>query len=228
MLAIRKIRGNQGFTIIELTIASSIFAIILLVVAAGVIEFTRQYYKGVVTSKTQTATRNIMSEISQSVQYSSDVETSLPPSGNTKGFCVDNKTFSYILGQQINDSGTNTSDQGRHGLVVDSNATCTATTTPNVPTSAALPGTSTELLGNGMRLSALDVTDNGSGLYIIHVRVLYGSADSFVTSTGTRLTPGTAASLAASEWPKVICAGDRPSSAFCAISDLTTTVQERI
>ena len=96
------------------------------------------------------------------------------------------------------------------------NGQCSASTKPVAPwpTSAAFPAAITngrELLGNHMRLGTLDITPNGS-LYTIHLRVIYGDND-LLSDT--------------SDFSKASCVGSIPGSQFCAVSDLTTTVQKR-
>jgi len=211
---------NGGFTIIELMIASSVFAILLLVVTAGILSFTRQNYKGIVSTRTQTVARSITAEVSQAIQFGSNVNIGLPGSGSEKGFCIDNKLFSYILGQQVMDKGgLPANHQGYHGLVVNSSGvSCNVTTAPMLlPAVPTLAANQRELLGNNMRLAALDVAANGD-LYTIHVRVVYGddvALSPAVTSTTTN-------------WPGEHCVGDSNGSQYCAISDLTTTVQKRL
>jgi prepilin-type N-terminal cleavage/methylation domain-containing protein len=220
--------NNRGFTILELTIASSVFAIILLVIAAGVIAFTRQYYKGIVTTKTQAAARAIMSEVNQSLEFSRTANFDLA-SGSTEGFCVDNKLFSYIIGRQVKDGTSVNADKGPHGFVVDSSAPlCSDTTAPNVPNAFAAGDGQRELLGDNMRLSVLSVEQGDNNLYTVHVRVIYGDAEVLVDDTGTALTAASAAGLSEDDWASVKCSPDKANSEFCAISDLTTTVQKRL
>jgi len=211
---------NGGFTIVELMIASSVFAVLLLVISAGVMSFTRQYYKGVVTTKTQTTARSIMSEVTQAIQFSSTVYTGLSSgSGSEKGFCVDNKLFSYIIGQQVMDKGgLVVNHQGYHGFVVDSGgSSCTTTTVPMaLPLGSALGPGQRELLGDKMRLAALNISVNGD-LYLVRVRVLYGQ-DSVLSPAVTSVT----------DWSKEACANDSAGSQYCAVSDLTTTIQKRL
>lgn len=205
---------EQGFTILELLVASTVFAVILLVVAIGVIRFTNGYYKGITSSKTQSTARSIIAEISQSLQFGKNM-TPLAGSGGVGGLCIDNTLYSYAIGQQVTDSAPNASKhQGYHGLVVSTSGDCSAAT-PTVPNASSLPATSRELLGQHMRLSALTVTAAGS-LYTIHVRILYGDDD--------LLTPAVSG---ATNWANEICAGISGSQ-FCAVSDLTTTVERRL
>jgi hypothetical protein len=86
-----------------------------------------------------------------------------------------------------------------------------------VPNSSSpLAGTARELLGPHMRLGALDITSAGS-LYTVHVRVIYGDDD--------LLTPTVSGST---DWNSELCSGTTAGSQFCAVSDLTTTVKQRL
>jgi prepilin-type N-terminal cleavage/methylation domain-containing protein len=219
--SVKTTKASAGFTILELLIATSVFSVILLVISTGVISFSRQYYKGVNSSNTQAAARAIMSETTQAIQFGQTIATNIPssPADNKTAFCVDNKLFSYIIGQQVTDASPNPAKhQGFHGLVVNSNGvTCGAVgTVPQVPTVSTLALGQRELLGEHMRLSALDVQTADSSLYTIHVRVIYGDDD--------LLTPAVSATT---DWSKENC-DSQSGSQFCAVSDLTTTVQKRL
>lgn len=213
--------ASAGFTILELLIASSVFAVIMLVVAVGVLRFTNDYYGGVTDSKTQAATRAIMATISQSIQFGENV-TALSGSGGVQGLCIDNTLYVYHVGQQVTDSSPVISKhQGYHGLAAMTGNDCsgsipaTMSNPLQLPGSSALPTGARELLGQHMRLSALDVTSTGD-LFTVHVRVIYGDDD--------LLTPSLPA---APNWAIENCAS-QAGSQFCSVSDLTTTVQRRL
>lgn len=218
MLMIQSVRRmrQRGFTILELMIASSVFAVILLVVAVGVTQFSNQYYKGVTSTKTQAATRSVMAEISQAIEFSKTVAVIPAGANGVAGLCVDNALYSYKIGQQVVDTSPNASlHQGYHGLVVGSTGSCTAGSVPSLPTTPGVPAGSRELLGRYMRLSALDVNNVGD-VYTVHVRVIYGD--------DTLLFPAVSSST---NWANEQCS-NATGSKFCAVSDLTTTVQQRL
>ena len=207
-------RQSAGFTILELMIAATVFSIILLVVAIGVISFTNDYYKGVTSSKTQAVARSIINTVSESIQFDKRVSTSLSGSSGTQGICIDNTLYSYVIGQQVTDANPDgTKHQAYHGLIADTGGCGT----PNVPNSnTALASTQRELLGRHMRLGALDVSAAG-GLYTIRVRVIYGDDD--------LLVPGVTGST---DWSRELCGSNIIGGQFCAVSDLTTTVKQRL
>jgi hypothetical protein len=65
-----------------------------------------------------------------------------------------------------------------------------------------------------MRLGDLTINPLGGGAYTVHVRVIYGDSDVLTSPNG-------------SDWSNVTCQGGAGSQ-FCAVSDLTTTVQTRL
>lgn len=212
---------QTGFTILELMVATMVFAVILLVVAVGVIRFTESYYKGITSAKTQSAARAIMDEISQSIQFGKNV--SFPVSAGLGTVCVDNTLYTYKIGQQVTDSTPFLAHQSYHGLIATVGGDCsgsvplTISTALNAPATSALPSGSRELLGAHMRLSDLTVQPVGGNLYTIRVRVIYGDDD--------LLTPPVAGSTV---WANELCNGQVTGSQFCAVSDLSTTVERRL
>jgi prepilin-type N-terminal cleavage/methylation domain-containing protein len=216
----QKIVDSRGFTIIELLIATAVFSVIMVVITAGIISFTRQYYKGVITSNTQTTARTIMSQVTQAIQFGGSITTGLV-NGSTEAFCVDNKMYSYIIGQQVNDGGANAAmHQNYHGLVADNTgAGCDAATVPpSLPTVSQLGADQREMLGDKMRLSALDISTPDGQTYTVHLRIIYGEDD---------LLEPSVASLPI-DWSKEKCQLNRATLQYCAITDLTTTIQKRI
>jgi hypothetical protein len=201
-------------------IASAVFAVILLVVAVGVISFTDSYYKGITSSDVQSTARAIMAEVSQSLEFG-QTWTKLSVNGAVDGYCVDNTLYSYELGQQVTSSSPNTSqDQGYHGLVVSNGSASCQAATPSLPNSATLVAPLRELLNQNMRLGAFDITQIESQLYSVRVEVIYGANDLLTNSSNLP-------SLGDTQWSTESCAGGTGSQ-FCAVSDLTTTVEQRL
>lgn len=210
--------GSQaGFTILELMIAASVFAVILLIVATGVISFTNSYYKGVTASKTQEAARSILNTISQSIQFGQHVSVpQLSGDGTTYDMCIDDTLYAFRPGQEVTDAVPFGPDQGYHGLVAVPND-CDMSAT--LPTTANL-ASGRELLGQHMRLNYLNISQNGN-LFTIRLRIIYGDDDLLVQP----LPPAPKAWMSTNE----SCGGsNQAGEQFCAVSDLTTTVEKRI
>jgi len=214
--------GQRGFTILELMIATSVFSVILLVAAAGILSFTNKYYKGVTASTTQAAARAVLSDITQNIQLSSG--SVLSDVNNGVGFiCVNgSQQYAFRLGGPVVGSGN------RHAMVKDSDSACE---NADVLGQTTLNATQREMLGDHMRLATFDVTPGPAArtpTYIVHIRLIYGEYD-LMTINGHDLT---AAQDVDAQWwanngSQVTCKST-VGSQFCAVSDLSTTVQVRV
>jgi len=203
-------KHSKGFTIIELMIATTVFSIILLLVTYGILQIGRTYYKGVTETKTQDTARAALDNITQAIQFDSGA-VSAQSNGivpNVKYvICIGNVRYSAYLGHILIDDSTH------HALVQDTESTPCADNTaiPGLDGSTPMSSSATELMAPLMRVAALDVTDLSGGLYKVHIRVVYGNDVDLVNPT----------TLTAS------CDGGQINQ-FCAVSDLTTTVEKRV
>jgi prepilin-type N-terminal cleavage/methylation domain-containing protein len=207
---------EKGFTIVELMIATSVFAVVLLVATLGILQITRVYFKGVTETTTQNVARSVMDTVAQAVQFSGGnvlptiAGTATPTS--PRAFCIGNQRFSYDLGYQLKDSSPNvTNHQAYHVLAVDNYAGCTQTAAQSLNT-AALASGSRELISPNMRLTKFTVESQGDNLYKITIRIAYGDDDLLSNPTD----------------PNAICKGVRAGTQFCSISELSTIVVKRV
>lgn len=211
-------QSNRGFTLLELMVATSVFTVILLVLTVGVISFSKSYFSSVTRSNTQAVARAVVNDITQSIQYGKQVKTGLV-NGNSKGFCIDSTLYSYALGYKVT-SSPGGGYQSRYGLVKSTGTVCAASTPYEVTTLASLPLSSDhELLGDNMRLLQLDVQEVSDGTYEVSVRVASGDDDLLGIATGFVATSD-------ADWLTFGCQGGSGTQ-FCALSNLTTTVQQR-
>lgn len=203
-------RRDRGFTIIELLVATMVFAVVLLVVSSGILQITRVYYKGVTESNTQNTARSIMDVISQSIQFGGGdvIGTASAPAPSTDyAFCVGNQQFSYRLGWQSEDKAEDIpNNQLRHVLVQRSASDCN----PQDLSSQSIVGR--DLVGTHMRLANLVVQNVGPNLYRVQVRVVYGDNDLLFNPTATNAS----------------CKGQQAGTQFCATAELSTIVVKRV
>lgn len=207
--------ASDGFTIIELTIATTVFSMVLLLLSYGLIQIGRSYNKGVTTARTQEAARSIVDEITRSIQFSGGT-IAVTPSNASDGtpfvLCIDEQRYSVVLDRQVKDSPQGSS-QVRDALVVDTYPGCNASS-PVLPLNnvnfsiSSVPG-ARELLPVNMRLATLSLTNNGSDLYYLTVRVVAGEDDILDAAHDN-------------------CANVRTGTQFCAVSELSTVVQKRL
>lgn len=188
--------SSAGFTIIELMVAMSVFAAMLLILAAGVIHFTNDYFRSVTQTKTQTVARNVANDIAASIEFGRKISQGQDTTNTYKYLCVDNTMYVW----QVNPKPIGPGNP--HALMRNSSATdCT-------PQDFS---TGVELLGSGMQVSVLDIAqDPATKLWSVHVRVASGD---------NTLLSGPQRNLACNSGA---------GSQFCAVSDVTTVVMQRI
>lgn len=224
----KKSTNQKGFTLIELMIASSLFAVILLVVSIGLLQIGRVYFKGITSAYTNEVTRNVIEDISEAIQLSGeDVTNPIAPSGAIRGFCVGPRRYSYQRGQ-LKDTGP---IGVRHALVVDVLDECNGTgpgvTSPTTVQNinGALTPNSRELLGEHMRIVNLAVTNLGGGFYQVTVRVIYGDDDLLCSPSLNDCNTNGVTNVTLTD---LQCKPSERGGQFCSAAELTTTIQRRI
>jgi len=204
---------SGGFTILELMIATMVFAVVLMVVTIGILQVARVYYKGVTETNTQNTARFIIDTIAQTIQFSGGNVTTTPSSplaGTDYAFCIGNRQFSYRLGWQVENGLNPTQNQTWHALVQNTTAGCSSSSAAQNLSNQTISGR--DLIGRHMRLSNLVVQNLGANQYRVTVRVVFGDNDllsnpTTATSTCQNVTAGTQ---------------------FCAVSELSTVVLKRV
>lgn len=114
-----KFLNTRGFTILELMIALTILSVILVMSSVILIQIGAFYVKGVNIANLQAANREVVSDISQSIQFgaSKPVACTVPaskvncyagisPAGaptvnSIYSYCVDNTRYSYVLDHEL-------------------------------------------------------------------------------------------------------------------------------
>ncbi len=193
--------NRRGFTIIELLIATVVFSVILLVITAAIVQFGKLYYRGIIQNRVQETARTISEDITQAIQFSGSGSTPLrtyDPVTKRGHICIGDRRYTFQYDRQLGEA------PNKHVLVQDQTSGCTGGIDLD-----SVPAGVTDLMGSGMWLAELDITDAGSELYRVTVRVAYGPED--VLSAD-----------------KKSCAVNvRVGGQFCAVSDLTTIVTKR-
>jgi prepilin-type N-terminal cleavage/methylation domain-containing protein len=182
---------QQGFTIIELMIATLVFSIILMLCLAGVMQITKMYYRGVTQNKTREAARAVTDEIAEAIRFSNgaiqpasaDVATGPQvnfDSDNAVGFfCIGQKRYTYAIDRQMKREPNANAElkQKKHVFWVDQPDSCAGPADLDDP-DTDLNGR--DLLQENMRLyrMKLEQTANLSDkMYQISVGVAYGDND---------------------------------------------------
>ncbi|HSX43711.1 MAG TPA: prepilin-type N-terminal cleavage/methylation domain-containing protein [Candidatus Saccharimonadales bacterium] len=218
---------SNGFTIVELMIATGILSVILLICATSLIDIGRTYNKGVISTQTQDATRAIMQDASNLVQFGSTIpKAGAPQSFNSlaeQSYCIGTTRYTFGKNAQVNDglsAGTyNAQHQSLHALWRDTTTNpglcplvdLTASGDLSNAGNSGVPGSGQEMVPVNMRLKEFSINllpVSGSKVYDIHVTVIYGN------DADTVLTGGVATG----------CGNNIIGGSYCGISDLSTEV----
>lgn len=203
---------NSGFTILELLIATTVFSVIILIVATGVIKIGNIYYKNITSSRTQDTVRSIVDEVTASVQLNTN-KTDV----NTNKFCLGNIRYtSYINTTYLRSDTGNKFSSGIVAEDLASGSTCAGTNTV-----CASSGDTNcikqqrQLLGNNMRPLKFAVGQYGStsDLWQVSIKIAYGDSD-LLNITNPDPSGTTCKSGAGSN--------------FCAVAGLDTVVKTRV
>lgn len=211
---------QNGFTIVELMIATSIFAVILLVISFGALSVGKNYYKGITSSRAQEASRSIMDSITKPMELSGAV---FEPNtaGGFKAYCIGTVRFTFSVNKQVSDSPSGANQQ-RHALWQDrpnTTSPCSPVdlteTNPSTQSAAAVQGTQgKELVPKGMRLTEFEVNSVSDRYYNVRVGIIAGDDEIIDMSN-----PDPA---------EFKCQDSTKGGQFCASAPLATTVYRRV
>lgn len=228
-------KKTHGFTIVELMIATVIFSLVMVICLTGMVQVSRAYYKGITHSRTQEAARNLMDEITQTIQLSGSSisrQASIFTDSGQEGinnledgigvFCAGNKMYTYVIDRQVRPVNNENLKQIRNAIISE-DQTCAEELEPAVLTDTVTGGRRS-LLSENMRLTKLVIqpvevdegitVKSGSQLWEVQLSLAYGDQDliSYTDDQGNN---------------RVIC---RPGTGneFCSIVELSTIVGRRI
>lgn len=213
---------QRGFTVVELMIATLIFAVILTIIAMGIISFSNRYYKVANISTTQNTAQSIVDTIGQSLQFGTAEAFGTGPTNNF--FCAGGNVFMFNEAEGMY-SGT----CGQLGLymtpmdgLIVSGSLCHI---------QPITGSSRQLLGTRSRITNLTVNPvAGTNMYTIDLSIASGDDDLLCTPTIANSCDSGSAPLNANDFKdktdvqcKLIT-----GSQYCAASHLSTSVEKRV
>lgn len=205
-------KNQQGFTIVELLIAITVFSMVLLLCSMAIIHVGKMYYKGNIINRTQDTSRKVLEDITQTVQFGRRTVTSAEfrrtgVNGALESLCLGNVRYSFTRGMSM---GTG-AGQARNLLWKDIIPDTVADCPPLDVIAGGLPD-GQEMLGTNMRLPlGLNVTES-AGVWTISFRVSYGDLEDLFVS-GTNFGE---------------CRSADAGGEFCAVSDMNTGVVKRL
>jgi prepilin-type N-terminal cleavage/methylation domain-containing protein len=207
-------KSQGGFTIIELLIATAVFAMVLVLIMVGVLQISRTYISGYVQVQTQNTARSILAMITQDIQLNSYTQITPTKSGKDY-FCIGQHLYSFVLNQQL--ESTTTASTTDHALILASGpglCPSAASTVLHGPVGGKY-GTQ-ELLNKNMLLGQLSVTQVpfNPSLFNVVITVAYGNSG----------VGGILKGIA----PNYSCPPLNLGGEFCAVTTLRTTVGTRL
>jgi prepilin-type N-terminal cleavage/methylation domain-containing protein len=232
----RPTANNQGFTIVELLIATLIFSVILLAALAGFLQVGRLFYKGVNSTQTSETSKQVLNDVKANIRLAT-VNAINPNKTGNGGYtyhCVNGNRYTYMLDKQVNLATPNYRSPitGNYGILKEYMGSDTACGVPCYSYSGP-PGASydnctdpgsvpfnnpVELLSNNMRVAQFDIfqtdttTTSNSDLWTLKLKVAYGDDGVFEYPGGPGL-PST-----------IRCQAASTVQQFCAVVDNSTSV----
>lgn len=200
-------QSNQnGFTILELMIATTVFSVLLVMVSVVMISIGGLYFKGINQSRVQGSVRAIIDEVSRHLElskYAPQTGHSIYGGIDVYAYCIGDTRYSYVIGHQIGDGV-------QHVLWRDAIDPNTCPTPPNLVNGNVTDGV--ELIAPNSRLTMFPgPTVDTISPYDLTVGVAYGETDLLTAPSG----------------PGVRCTNNS-SRQFCASAYLDTLVLQRI
>jgi type II secretory pathway pseudopilin PulG len=205
-------KRSAGFTIVELTIATAVFSTVLLVGLASFLGIGKIFYKGVTITQTQGAAQAVLDQLSSDVQFAVAVVPSQATSTGSQYLCLGSARYTYNLYQIVNLGGHD--NISHFGLLRDVLPGSSGCASPFGPSAVAL-SKPTELLGDKMRLSKIDISPAKNG---------DGSDTQNLWNIGLTLAYGDDSSLKNGATANPTCDANLNSTQFCSVVNLSTSL----
>lgn len=248
-------RNQNGFTILELMIATVVLSVILLIATMTIMGMGKLYYKGLNATHANDTARNVIADISQHIEFSAQApvlvrspkDPSCPvfPVGSSTSlwclqvgsstvyaYCIDSTRYSFVVNTPYTDGINHVlwEDTMNPGVTTCQPVDVLTASTPS--DSATLSGSGKELLLPGMRLTGFEIAKNPSTYaYDITVDVAYGDNDLLTLPPATAPSPNAHPTVQFATYapaPVNIHCKSIVGDQFCATADLSTSVMRRL
>lgn len=245
---------QQGFTIVELMIATAVLATMLVLVTVVMVNIGKLYYKGINQARVQDDTRSITDQVAQQLQLTDQPPTTAPGPHSTQAYCIGSVRYTYVVGVQLGvppHQAPNIPPSGStysHVLWRDINPTPGScfidpsdphTVTPVDLTQNTPSAGGTELVPGNSRLTAfcIGTLDVAAGTctpapspFTLTVGIAYGDSDLLCSPSVANSCNAGAATM--TQWANfthgdLTCRG-QAGDQFCSTAQLNTTVVQRL
>lgn len=219
-------RNQQGFTIVELMIATAVLATLLVIVTSAITGVGNLYFKAVNQSQIQSSVRTLSEDIASRIKFSSGSVVVASPVGDRRAYCIGNTRYSYILSTQRSDAVPHIlwRDQVSAGSCVPADLTLANPSSP-----ATNGGT------NGVELSAprsrlSEFTIGPTAPHAVRINLVAGPEDLLCSPTAVDANAcGASGTMTAADYQKTdLRCKASSSSKFCAAARQETIVVQRL
>lgn len=199
-------KRTDGFTIIELLLATAVFSAVILVALSGFLGVGRIFYKGITITQTDQTTSDILKRVTDDIHASDTFVSKTDASSGRSYLCLGNIRYTFILHKQL----VSPDFDSNFGLLRDrlpGNSGCgNPFDDPKVPLYQP-----TELLSTNMRLNTFDITKLAvpGSIFSIDINVASGDSGSLDVDSATQIAS---------------CNSNLSRSQNCAVSHLKTTI----
>ena len=207
-----KHKRQPGFTIVELLIATAVFAVVITIGMYGFIQISRFYTKSLTIIRTQDTTRNLITDVSNQLQLTSGQYSTSTINGKSIT-CVGNKAYVYQL---------NVVEQGGGEAIASYDISSNACPTDFSGKQAIY------LLRPGVRVLQFKINPypTASGpLFNVTIGLLYAPKDN-TTGPGTDLVQVDTSNP--NDYTKWRCTATVRGSEYCSLSTMNTSVYKRV
>lgn len=196
---------QAGFTVVELMIAISVFAVVILLASIAIIQVGRMYQQGSTKTKLLEASRELHQDFAENIKYGADVSdgvSTLNSNSNVNVWCAGTVRYSWVL---ANPDGSNLdgANAARGSFTKDTVAG------PSECESKAIDATASKPLPASAYVT--DFSVGGTGPYVLTTRFAVGDndlfEDNFVTNSCRSISLG---------------------GSYCAVVPFSSTVVKRI
>lgn len=213
------IKKEDGFTIVELMIATAVFSLVLLLCSFAIVNVGRVYYKGTMLNRTQDTARKVLDDVTRAIQFGSSGSNfyrygatgDISNANTIQAHCLGGVRYSYSVLRPLG-SGPNAWPHVLWKDRIPQGGDCTP-----LDISQDSPGGEggVEMLGENMRISSFEIVPNGEA-WDVSIRVAYGDDENAFEPVSEGVERFS------------ICKGAISGGQFCAVSQLKTTVMKRL
>ncbi|MDL2363577.1 MAG: prepilin-type N-terminal cleavage/methylation domain-containing protein [Patescibacteria group bacterium] len=226
---IKKLNSSNGFTIVELMISLSILSVILVISTVVITQIGRIYAKGVNAADIQNINRNVLADLSSSLQFSGSqpfpctIDTAQTCAASTASFtgiptayayCIGTTRYSFVFNKELGyDQSTN--ETTNHVLWKDTMSNISTCIPVDLSVAGdPSPGTKGyEMVGPHMQITKLKIKGSSTNIGEYTVDAWLGYGDSDLVRVDVNGVPS---------------CKDGDGTEFCASSQLSQTVIRRL